>query len=109
MKTNIRKYFKFDEVSSEMDSQATRTGEVYGSKVKMVLTEVVNDQNIKYLNTDDDDEPGVELYVTQASTKVCIVDGFFLTFLLRPSPREPVSRCPCWTPSSPQPTTTTRH
>ena len=81
MKTNIRKYFKFDEVSSEMDSQATRTGEVYGSKVKMVLTEVVNDQNIKYLNTDDDDEPGVELYVTQASTKVCIVDGFFFNFL----------------------------
>ena len=48
-----------------MDSQATRTGEVYGSKVKMVLTEVVNDQNIKYLNTDDDDEPGSQLYVTQ--------------------------------------------
>ena len=60
---------KFDEVSSEMDSQATRTGEVYGSKVKMVLTEVVNDQNIKYLNTDDDDEPGVELYVTQVGER----------------------------------------
>ena len=56
-----------------MDSQATRTGEVYGSKVKMVLTEVVNDQNIKYLNTDDDDEPGVELYVTQAfATGTCL-------------------------------------
>ena len=56
-----------------MDSQATRTGEVYGSQVKMVLTEVVNDQNIKYLNTDDDDEPGVELYVTQAfATGTCL-------------------------------------
>ena len=90
-----------------MDSQATRTGEVYGSKVKMVLTEVVNDQNIKYLNTDDDDEPGVELYVTQVSTKVC-VDSGFLFFLLRPSPQGPVSRYLCWTPSSPQPTTITR-
>ena len=50
-----------------------RTGEVYGSKVKIVLTEVVNDQNIKYLNTDDDDEPGVELYVTQAfATGTCL-------------------------------------
>ena len=31
----------------------------------MVLTEMVNDSNIQYLNPDDDDEPGVELYVTQ--------------------------------------------
>ena len=31
----------------------------------MVLTEVVNDSNIQYLNPDDDDEPGVQLYVTQ--------------------------------------------
>ena len=52
---------------------AGRTGEVYGTKVKIVLTEVVNDQNIKYLNTDDDDEPGVELYVTQAfATGTCL-------------------------------------
>ena len=56
-----------------MDMNATRTGEVYGTKVKMVVTEVVNDQNIKYLNTDDDDEPGVELYVTQAfATGTCL-------------------------------------
>ena len=50
-----------------------RKGEIYGCQVKMVLTEVVNDQNIKYLNTDDDDEPGVELYVTQAfATGTCL-------------------------------------
>ena len=42
-----------------------RLGEIYGNKVRMVLTEVVNDSNIQYLNPDDDDEPGVELYVTQ--------------------------------------------
>ena len=41
--------------------------------MKIVLTEVVNDQNIKYLNTDDDDDPGVELYVTQAfATGTCL-------------------------------------
>ena len=39
--------------------------QVYGARVKMVLTEVVNDSNIQYLNPDDDDEPGVQLYVTQ--------------------------------------------
>ena len=44
-----------------------RKGEIYGSNVRMVLTEVVNDANIQYLNPDDDDEPGVELYVTQVS------------------------------------------
>ena len=42
-----------------------RKGEIYGSKVRTVLTEVVNDSNIQYLNPDDDDEPGVQLYVTQ--------------------------------------------
>ena len=75
---------------------SVRSGEVYGAKVRMVLTEVgflsriieagsknvgttfsftktlryipfqvVNDSNIQYLNPDDDDEPGVQLYVTQ--------------------------------------------
>ena len=43
-----------------------RKGEIYGSKVQTVLTEVVNDSNIQYLNTDDD-EPGSQLYVTQVS------------------------------------------
>ena len=43
----------------------TRRAEIYGSRVKTVLTEVVSDSNIQYLNTDDDDEPGSQLYVTQ--------------------------------------------
>ncbi len=42
-----------------------RKAEIYGSRVRTVLTEVVNDSNIQYLNTDDDDEPGSQLYVTQ--------------------------------------------
>ena len=33
--------------------------------MRTVLTEVVSDSNIQYLNTDDDDEPGSQLYVTQ--------------------------------------------
>ena len=56
-----------------------RHGEVYGSKVKMVLTEVVNDSNIQYLNPDDEDEPGIELYVTQVS--YCGLCGIFISNL----------------------------
>ena len=69
---HLRILVQFDEVDQLSDSKI-RKSEVYGSNVKMVLTEVVNDQNIKYLNTDDDDEPGVELYVTQAfATGTCL-------------------------------------
>ena len=50
-----------------------RQGEIYGTKVRMVLTEVVNDSNIQYLNPDDDNEPGVELYTTQVSPLELIV------------------------------------
>ena len=53
-----------------------RQGEIYGTKVRMVLTEVVNDSNIQYLNPDDDDEPGVELYVTQVRP----LDSFQLSY-----------------------------
>ena len=42
-----------------------RKGEIYGNKVRTVLTEVINDSNIQYLNSDDDDDPGSQLYVTQ--------------------------------------------
>ena len=44
---------------------AQRKREIYGSQVRTVLTEVVNDTNIQYLNTDDDDDPGCQLYITQ--------------------------------------------
>ena len=42
-----------------------RKGEIYGNNVRTVLTEVINDSNIQYLNSDDDDDPGSQLYVTQ--------------------------------------------
>ena len=58
---------QYDDVSVDFGPAglSQRKGEIYGSNVRMVLTEVVNDANIQYLNPDDDDEPGVELYVTQ--------------------------------------------
>ena len=66
---------QFDNVPVDFGPGAIkpRHGEIYGNKVRMVLTEVVNDSNIQYLNPDDDDEPGVELYVTQAfATGTCL-------------------------------------
>jgi hypothetical protein len=41
-----------------------RKGSVYGSNVPMI-TELVNDSNVQYLDQDDDDDPDTELYVTQ--------------------------------------------
>ena len=61
-----------------------RKGEIYGSKVRTVLTEVVNDSNIQYLNPDDDDEPGVQLYVTQVRRQYSTLD---FTLLFRHLPR----------------------
>ena len=60
-----------------------RQGEIYGTKVRMVLTEVVNDSNIQYLNPDDDDEPGVELYVTQVRPLDSFQFSFNVTFVFQ--------------------------
>ena len=63
-------FLQYDLVPVEFCSVGgeVRQGEIYGCKVRTVLTEVVNDSNIQYLNPDDDDEPGVQLYVTQVSS-----------------------------------------
>jgi len=65
---NAMTFNKHDSVPVDFGASGSslRAGEVYGARVRMVLTEVVNDSNIQYLNPDDDDEPGVQLYVTQA-------------------------------------------
>ena len=60
-----------------------RQGEIYGTKVKMVLTEVVNDSNIQYLNPDDDDEPGVELYVTQVRQLDSLQFSYNVTYIFQ--------------------------
>ena len=39
-------------------------GSVYGANVPMI-TELVNDSNVQFLDQDDDDDPDTELYLTQ--------------------------------------------
>nr|XP_034829587.1 calcium-activated potassium channel slowpoke isoform X26 [Maniola hyperantus] len=41
-----------------------RRGSVYGANVPMI-TELVNDSNVQFLDQDDDDDPDTELYLTQ--------------------------------------------
>nr|XP_027202290.1 calcium-activated potassium channel slowpoke-like isoform X3 [Dermatophagoides pteronyssinus] len=41
-----------------------RRGSVYGSNVPLI-TELVNDTNVQFLDQDDDDDPDTELYLTQ--------------------------------------------
>ena len=71
-----------------------RKGEIYGSKVKTVLTEVVNDSNIQYLNPDDDDDPGVQLYVTQVWN---LTFEYAFNFYCRRLLRVLAWLCPCLT------------
>merc|ERR1719222_388165 len=41
-----------------------RKGSVYGTNVPLI-TELVNDSNVQFLDQDDDDDPDTELYLTQ--------------------------------------------
>merc|ERR1719260_572489 len=41
-----------------------RAGPVYGTSVPLI-TELVNDSNVQFLDQDDDDDPNSELYLTQ--------------------------------------------
>ncbi|XP_022242664.1 calcium-activated potassium channel slowpoke-like [Limulus polyphemus] len=41
-----------------------RKGSVYGSNVPLI-TELVNDSNVQFMDQDDDDDPDTELYLTQ--------------------------------------------
>jgi len=41
-----------------------RAGPVYGTSVPLI-TELVNDSNVQFLDQDDDDDPDTELYLTQ--------------------------------------------
>lgn len=41
-----------------------RRGSVYGANVPLI-TELVNDTNVQFLDQDDDDDPDTELYLTQ--------------------------------------------
>ena len=43
---------------------ASIKGSAYGSNVSMI-TELVHDSNVQFLDQDDDDDPDTELYLTQ--------------------------------------------
>ncbi|XP_041486016.1 calcium-activated potassium channel subunit alpha-1-like [Lytechinus variegatus] len=45
-------------------SEVTRRGSAVGANVPMI-TELVNDSNVQFLDQDDDDDPDTELYLTQ--------------------------------------------
>ena len=74
-----------------------RKGSVYGANVPMI-TELVNDSNVQFLDQDDDDDPDTELYLTQpfacgTAFAVSVLDSLmstvgwrgFLTPLIFPS------------------------
>ena len=46
------------------DTTVKRAGPLYGTSVPMI-TELVNDSNVQFLDQDDDDDPDTELYLTQ--------------------------------------------
>ena len=67
---------------------------MYGSNVPMI-TELVNDSNVQFLDQDDDDDPDTELYLTQAfacgtAFAVSVLDSLMST----------VSHFTCWCPLS---------
>ncbi|KAL9891520.1 calcium-activated potassium channel slowpoke isoform X27 [Glossina fuscipes] len=57
---------EFDNLSAAAGSPIVlqRRGSVYGANVPMI-TELVNDSNVQFLDQDDDDDPDTELYLTQ--------------------------------------------
>ncbi|XP_046806733.1 calcium-activated potassium channel slowpoke isoform X16 [Lucilia cuprina] len=57
---------EFDNLTAAAGSPIVlqRRGSVYGANVPMI-TELVNDSNVQFLDQDDDDDPDTELYLTQ--------------------------------------------
>ncbi|XP_065372400.1 calcium-activated potassium channel slowpoke isoform X19 [Calliphora vicina] len=57
---------EFDNLTASAGSPIVlqRRGSVYGANVPMI-TELVNDSNVQFLDQDDDDDPDTELYLTQ--------------------------------------------
>merc|ERR1712013_371933 len=53
-----------DALNTMGDTAANKPEPIYGSNVPMI-TELVNDSNVQFLDQDDDDDPDTELYLTQ--------------------------------------------
>ena len=63
-----------------------RKGSVYGANVPMI-TELVNDSNVQFLDQDDDDDPDTELYLTQpfacgTAFAVSVLDSLMSTVII---------------------------
>ena len=61
---------------------------MYGSNVPMI-TELVNDSNVQFLDQDDDDDPDTELYLTQpfacgTAFAVSVLDSLMSTVRMFP-------------------------
>merc|ERR1719351_435747 len=66
-----------------------RKSSVYGSNVPMI-TELVNDSNVQFLDQDDDDDPDTELYLTQpfacgTAFAVSVLDSLMSTTYFNPN------------------------
>jgi len=64
-----------------------RRGSVYGANVPMI-TELVNDSNVQFLDQDDDDDADTELYLTQpfacgTAFAVSVLDSLMSTVSIR--------------------------
>jgi len=53
-----------DALNNMGDTSVKIQGPIYGTNVPMI-TELVNDSNVQFLDQDDDDDPDTELYLTQ--------------------------------------------
>jgi len=53
-----------DALNTMGDTAANKPEPIYGTSVPMI-TELVNDSNVQFLDQDDDDDPDTELYLTQ--------------------------------------------
>merc|ERR1719228_3137932 len=62
--TNIDSMGDSKDALNTMGDTTARTEPMYGTSVPMI-TELVNDSNVQFLDQDDDDDPDTELYLTQ--------------------------------------------
>ena len=53
-----------DALNTMGDTTVNKPEPIYGTSVPMI-TELVNDSNVQFLDQDDDDDPDTELYLTQ--------------------------------------------
>merc|ERR1711963_447356 len=78
-----------DALKNMGDAASKKRGPLYGSNVPMI-TELVNDSNVQFLDQDDDDDPDTELYLTQpfacgTAFAVSVLDSLMATTYFNPN------------------------